>query len=84
MGPLETQIMQRYFRKTMAHTEGAVLHKGDCDVFTIKICTCGLHDDLQKAKADFVEEHYPKLNEELAEYEVARYRLMGHRSRKKN
>ena len=75
---LEPQIIHRYFRKTIAHTEGAVLHHGDCDYFSIKVCTCGLHADLRTiSSAEVVERLYPALFSELAEYEKVRQGILS-------
>lgn len=77
---MEVRILQRYFRKTKAHPDGGVVHHGDCDFFSIRICTCGLHHDLRPAIAEFVAERYPLLHEELAEYEAARSLLLRRES----
>lgn len=76
METLEVRIVQRYFRKTKAHPEGAVGHHGDCDFFNIRVCTCGLHHDMRPAPPDFVADQYPLLYEELSDYEAARASLM--------
>ena len=34
--------LKRYFRDVMAFPEGAVVHDGDCRVFSYGVCTCGL------------------------------------------
>lgn len=39
-------IKRRYFREVIAHPEGAVTHHGDCHIYRIQICTCGLLHDL--------------------------------------
>jgi hypothetical protein len=39
-------IRKRYFRKVIAYPKGAVVHHGDCMVYSIHICTCGLLADL--------------------------------------
>ncbi len=78
MENLETKILHRYFRRTKAHPEGAVVHHGDCDFFNIKICTCGLHHDLKAASPELVSDRYPLLEEELSDYEKARESLMHH------
>lgn len=72
----ETLLLQRYFRKTPAHPEGSVVHHGDCDFFSIRICTCGLHRDLMVLGPERHVEHYPLFDVELAEYERVRESLM--------
>lgn len=76
METLQEKILRRYFRKTKAHPDGAVVHHGDCDVFSLRVCTCGLHNDLKPASAEFVDQHYPGLYQELADYERVRDSLM--------
>ncbi len=76
----ETRIVQRYFRKTVAHPEGAVCHHGDCDFFSISICSCGLLHDLMPLSPELIEDHYPQFNEEMVHYEQAREAIM-HRPR---
>ena len=36
------QSLQRYFREVIAHPEGAVVHYGDCNIYSNKVCDCGL------------------------------------------
>jgi hypothetical protein len=72
----ETRLVQRYFRKTVAHPEGAVSHHGDCDFFSISVCTCGLLHDLTPMTPDQIEEHYPRFDEERAQYERVREDMM--------
>lgn len=72
----ETLLLQRYFRKTQAHPEGAVVHHGDCDFFSIKVCTCGLHHDLMVLDPAKQTEHYPLFDIERAEYDQARTDIM--------
>lgn len=83
MDTLEVRILQRYFRKTIAHPEGSVCHHGDCDFFNIKICTCGLlHDlrvDLEKAA-----ELYPLIDIELGENDRAREASMNGRKTRRS
>lgn len=77
MRDAEASLTQRYFRKTPANPEGGLAHHGDCDVFSIKICTCGLLRDLMPLKPELIEK-YPPFWEERAKYEEARDILMGH------
>jgi len=58
-------IYKRYKRKVMAHPEGAIVHDGDCYIYsTIRICTCGLHHYL-KIKPGRAEKIYPPYWKEL-------------------
>lgn len=75
----ETLLLQRYFRKTIAHPEGSVVHHGDCDFWSIKICTCGLHHDLMVLDPGKQTEHYPLFDVERSEFENIRADLMGHK-----
>jgi hypothetical protein len=72
----ETLLLQRYFRKTPAHPDGSVVHHGDCDFFSIKVCTCGLHHDLMAMDPSKRTESYPLLDLERAEYDAVRTALM--------
>jgi len=67
MGDAEAQIIQRYFRKTPMNPDGAVTHHGDCDIFSIKICTCGLMHDLMP-HPNLVEKLYPAYWGEREDY----------------
>lgn len=78
----ESRIIQRYFRKTELYPDGAVIHHGDCDVFSIKICTCGLLHDLMPVVPELQEKLYPKYWEEHTKSEEAR-ELLLHRKPKK-
>ncbi len=40
------QIEARYKRKVVAYPKGAIVHHGDCYIFSVGICTCGLIHDL--------------------------------------
>ena len=41
------KIKERYFRKVIAHPEGAIVHHGDCMIYGLKgVCTRGLLHDL--------------------------------------
>lgn len=39
---IPARIRDFYFRKTIAHPDGAMVHHGDCIFHTHKICGCGL------------------------------------------
>lgn len=74
----ETRLLQRYYRKTKAHPEGSVTHHGDCEFFSIRVCSCGLHHDLRSISPLLQQEHYPLLDEELSDFEKVREGLMHH------
>jgi hypothetical protein len=76
MRDAEAQLMQRYFRKTIANPEGALTHHGDCDFSSIKICTCGLLHDLLPLRPELMEKYAP-FWEERAKYDEVRNILMG-------
>jgi len=81
----ENRLVQRYFRRTQAHPEGSVCHHGDCDFFSISICTCGLLHDLMPMTPDQIEERYPRFHEEQRQYDQARENIMAeHRSHRKH
>jgi len=79
----ETALVQRYFRKTIAHPDGHVNHHGDCDFFNIKVCTCGLLHSLMVLDPEIVKRHYPLFCVEQADYEEVREQLMAKGRRKK-
>jgi hypothetical protein len=79
----EAQIRQRFFRKTIAHPEGAVAHHGDCDFSSVKICTCALLHDLAPIPEDRRTELYPSFDLEQSEYEKVREKLMHRKGRVK-
>ncbi|MHA1590943.1 MAG: hypothetical protein ACTSUP_00400 [Candidatus Heimdallarchaeaceae archaeon] len=55
------RIEKRYFRKTVEHPEGAVVHHGDCLIYSEKnVCTCGLHHDLLPLSKELINEVYPE------------------------
>ena len=39
-------IYNRYKRKVIAYPDPVVTHFGDCDIYAVGICTCGLLSDL--------------------------------------
>lgn len=59
--------IRRYFRKVMAHPNGAVVHDGDCHIFSSHVCTCGLLHALLPLENN--EEIYPKFYEEWGQQE---------------
>ena len=34
--------MKKFLRKTMEYPEGIIVHAGDCTIYSMKICICGL------------------------------------------
>lgn len=78
MSKEEKRIRDRYFRKTRAHPEGSVTHHGDCDFFSIKICTCGMLHDLSGSPG-LASSLYPLFSEEMEDYEEAREKLLMER-----
>lgn len=76
MRDVEAKLMQRYFRKTPANPDGAICHHGDCDIFSIEICTCGLMHDLMPVP-QLVERLYPLHWEERGKYDEIRSSLMN-------
>jgi hypothetical protein len=77
----ESSIIQRYFRKTPMNPDGAVTHHGDCDIFSIKICNCGLMHDLMPVPDFLVEKLYPAHWAEREDYGEVREMVM-HKPRK--
>ena len=64
-------IRNRYARKVIASPdEPIVVHYGDCEIYRVKICTCGLIQDLM-AMGDFAGEIYPKFPEEYGDHLAA-------------
>ncbi len=46
--PIELDVsLHRYFRRVIAHPNGALVHNGDCRFSDVCICTCGLLDALR-------------------------------------
>jgi len=65
MNKAEKRIRDRYFRPVIAHPEGAIVHHGDCGRYNFtRICTCGLHHDLQPMDPELREKLYPKFWDE--------------------
>ena len=76
----EARIRQRYFRKVSAPPEGAVVHHGDCDFFSVSICTCGLLADLRAESLPSVEEIFSEYYAQLAAHDATRNGLLVQRS----
>lgn len=67
---IPSRIFLRYHRRTQANPEGEIVHHGDCHVFRVKICTCGLIHDLQ-SHVEEANKIYPKYDAESAEHDKA-------------
>jgi len=67
--------LRRYFRKTIAHPNGSIVHDGDCRFFDIKICTCGLLHELLPMH-DYQEKYYEKFWEESGEHDNMIHKIM--------
>lgn len=72
---LVQRVKDRYFRKVIAHPEGAVVHFGDCWWYCCQICNCGLHADLIWINDHTAEELYPKFWDEMAVSHMRRDQL---------
>lgn len=71
----EERVKKRYFRKVMAHPDGAIVHHGDCYYWDRHICTCGLLHDLMPMSEP--EKIYSKFWEESGKHEMRLTQLMG-------
>lgn len=77
METLETRIHQRYFRKVMAHPEGAIVHHGDCEFFSVFMCSCGLLADLRADVPERASELFPAFASQLADHDATRTFLLA-------
>ena len=69
----DRRILDRFFRKVIAHAEGAVVHDGDCLFHDKRVCTCGLlHALLPAVDPDTL---YPRFGEDFAAQARALERL---------
>lgn len=66
---VEALIKGRYFRKTIAVPKGSIVHDGDCQVFRVHICTCGLLHTLMPYPED-AKRLYPKYWDEVARQDM--------------
>jgi hypothetical protein len=41
------KIRRRFYRRTIRFPDGSVVHHGDCEIYNVDICTCGLLHDLR-------------------------------------
>lgn len=63
----EQRIRDRFFRRVIAHPRGAIVHHGDCHIYSfIRVCTCGLHHDLLPLDDELRKTLYPKFWEEMS------------------
>lgn len=53
------RIKDRYFRKVIAYPKGAIVHYGDCSIYSIQICNCGLLADLNWLPDGLAVQLYP-------------------------
>lgn len=63
---IPSKLFLRYHRRVQAHPDGEILHHGDCEIFRVKICTCGLLHDL-KASPEEASKLFPAFAEQEAE-----------------
>lgn len=63
---VKDEIIRVFKRKVMAHSEGAVVHMGDCGIYNanLGICTCGLHHWLIQAGHEVMNELYSSYKSE--------------------
>lgn len=59
----QTLVESRYKRKVMKFPEGAIVHDGDCDIFSSFVCTCGLLH-LLRVHPEEATQIYPSFKEE--------------------
>lgn len=69
------RIEVRYKREVIAHPEGAVVHHGDCYIYRIGICNCGLIHDLLPIGPEKAKEIYYKFEEDFTKQENSIDRL---------
>ena len=69
----------RYERRIGGHPEIKFAHFGDCDIWNIGICTCGLLNDLQAlyGYGEDPEKFYPDFSSEDNKYRIIRDMLMS-------
>jgi hypothetical protein len=68
--------LNTYFRKTIGYPNGAIVHDGDCHIFSYGVCTCGL---LHLLNSSLVfqndEELYKKFEKDIVKHENNLYKL---------
>ena len=63
--------LDRHFRKTIAHPEGALAHDGDCHIYSFAtVCTCGLLHELMWLGATEAIERYPAYKEQYLKHKL--------------
>ncbi len=63
--PAKEAILARYFRKVIGSPDGAVVHHGDCRIFSSDQCSCGLIHDLEPLDHDEAVALYPGYDKDL-------------------
>lgn len=61
--------LKRYNRKTMSDNNPHICHDGDCDIYHVGICTCGLIHTCLPRDTDSILKIYPKYQEDLNKHE---------------
>ncbi len=77
MGNKENKLkpLRKYHRETIGCPEGSVVHDGDCYVFDVGVCTCGLLHILLRSSME-VQDMFPKYMEQL-ELHMERLRTLS-------
>lgn len=65
---IKKEVERRYKRKVIAHPKGAVVHDGDCEIYRIGICTCGLIHMLLILDTEQEKKIYPKFMEDYVDH----------------
>ncbi len=74
------RIRSRYERVVMAYPAGAVVHMGDCRVFGLGLCVCGLLHDLTALGDSLAAERlYPTYLAEYGRHDTILRRLFEER-----
>jgi len=72
---IEKRIKKRYCRSIIADKDGAVIHHGDCGIYSAhNVCTCGLIHDLLPYPSD-AKKIYPEFWDDRALDDIAQYKL---------
>jgi hypothetical protein len=63
---IRDEIIRIFKRNVIAYPDGAVVHMGDCNIYSAElgVCSCGLHHWLMIAPSEVIEELYPDFMEE--------------------
>lgn len=59
--------LQMYFRKVMASPQGTIAHDGDCAIYRVSVCDCGLLHHLRVLS--YPDELYENYWEENSEHQ---------------